>query len=100
MKIQKCSISLELYLELTRHRSLHCLLVKSMPKRKKSELREAAKRFLCSMYSMNSKSSNVEAVKLYQDLSSLWGRADMYKRKWISNSVVVSKQIPEEDKAA
>ena len=49
---------------------------------------------------MDSKSNHVEASRLYQDLSKLWGSAGMYARNWISNSVAVIKQISEEDRAA
>lgn len=49
--------------------------------------------------SMDSVASTEEAIKLYQDLSSLWGKAGMYARKWLSNSQKVLEHIPIEDRA-
>ena len=71
-------------------------------KKKNPELLEATETVLRSTYmndSMNSKSNDVEVIKLYQDFSKLLGSAGMYVRKGISNSVVVIKQMLEEDRA-
>jgi len=50
--------------------------------------------------SMDSSPSKEEYVKLYEELSALWGFAGMHARKWLSNSEQVLKKIPEEDGAA
>jgi len=44
--------------------------------------------------------SKEECVKIYEELSALWGSAGMHARKWLSNSEHVLKRIPEEDRAA
>ena len=38
-------------------------------------------------------------IKLYKDLSKLWGKVGMHAQKWISDESEVLKEIPEEDKA-
>ena len=48
---------------------------------------------------MDSESNDVEATRLYQDLSKLWWSAVMWRRKLMWNSVVVIKKITEEDRA-
>ena len=48
--------------------------------------------------SMDSVKTCDEAIKLYKELSELWGKADMRARKWISNESEVLKEIPEEDR--
>ncbi|XP_064644712.1 uncharacterized protein LOC135498385 [Lineus longissimus] len=50
--------------------------------------------------SMDSVLNDTEGVKLYQELAELWSRAGMYCRKWLSNSMTVLAEIPEEDSAA
>lgn len=52
--------------------------------------------------SMDSSPSEEEYVKLYEELSALWGSAGMLAREWLSNSeqVLTCKKIPEEDRAA
>ena len=49
--------------------------------------------------SMDSVKTCDEAIKLYKELSELWGKAGMHPRKWISNESEVLKEIPEEDRA-
>ena len=39
-----------------------------------------------------------EAIKLYKELSELWGKAGMHARKWVLNELKVLKEIPEEDR--
>ena len=39
-------------------------------------------------------------IRLYHELKELWGRIGMTARKWLSNSEMVLKEIPEEDRAA
>ena len=63
----------------------------------------AAETILESTYmddSMDSSPSEEECVKLYEELSALWGSAGMHARKWLSNSEQVLEKIPEEDRAA
>ena len=50
--------------------------------------------------SMDSSPSEEECVKLYEELSALWGSPGMHARKWLSNSEQVLEQVPEEDRAA
>ena len=50
--------------------------------------------------SMDSSPSEEECVKLYEELSALWGSAGMHARKWLSNSEQVLKKKPVEDRAA
>ena len=40
-----------------------------------------------------------EAIKLYKELSELWGKVGMHARKWVSNESEVLKEIPEEERA-
>ena len=47
---------------------------------------------------MDSSPSEEKCVKLYEELSALWGSAGMHVRKWLSNSEQVVKRIPEEDR--
>ena len=35
-------------------------------------------------------------IKLYQELSTFWGKTNMHARKWLSNSAKVSEKIPVE----
>ena len=49
--------------------------------------------------SLDSVSSHSDGVKLYQQLSELLKRANMYARKWLPNSEVVLSHIPAEDQA-
>ena len=49
---------------------------------------------------MDSSPSEEECIKLYEELSALWGSAGIQARKWPSNSEQVLEKIPEEDKAA
>ena len=63
----------------------------------------AAETILESTYmddSMDSSPSEEECVRLYEELSALWGSAGMHARKWLSNSEQVLEKIPEEDRAA
>ncbi|XP_052806668.1 uncharacterized protein LOC128235920 [Mya arenaria] len=50
--------------------------------------------------SMDSVGSEEEGIELYHQLSQLWLKAEMYARKWISNSVTVLENIPARDRAA
>ncbi|XP_064627878.1 uncharacterized protein LOC135487738 [Lineus longissimus] len=50
--------------------------------------------------SMDSVLNDTEGVKLYHELDELWHKAGMYCRKWLSNSLTVLAEIPEEDRAA
>ena len=49
--------------------------------------------------SMESVKTCNEAIKLYKELSELWGKSGMHAWKWISNELEVLKEIPEEDRA-
>ena len=49
--------------------------------------------------SMDSVTDEVEGVKLYKELSDLWKQAGMLTHKWLSNSSVVLKEIPQQDRA-
>ena len=72
-------------------------------KRNQDKLPLAAETVLQSTYmddSMDSKKDNEEAIKLYEELSSMWASANMHARKWLSNSAEVIQRIPEEDRAA
>ena len=40
-----------------------------------------------------------EAIKLYKELSELWGKVGMHARKWMNQMNQVLKEIPEEDRA-
>jgi len=64
---------------------------------------QAAETILESTYmddNMASYPSKEKSIKLYEELSTLWGSAGMHARKWHSNSEQVLKKIPEEDRAA
>ena len=43
--------------------------------------------------SMASVLTSDEAIRLYQELSDLWGKAEMRTHKWLSNSIEVLKNI-------
>ena len=63
----------------------------------------ASKTVLKSTYmddSMDSVTDIEEAVKLYHELSTLWGKAHMHARKWLSNSPEVLEHIPVKDRAS
>jgi hypothetical protein len=63
----------------------------------------AAETVLKSTYmdnSMDSVLNDEQGIKLYNQLSQLWGKAGMHARKWLSNSLVVLQSIPEEDRAS
>ena len=71
-------------------------------KNNKNKYPLAAETILCSTYmddSMDSVKTCDEAIKLYKELSELWGKAGMHARKWVSNESEVLKEIPEEDRA-
>ena len=71
-------------------------------KRNKSSFPMAAESVLKSTYmddTMDSTKDDKKGVQLYKELSSLWGSAGMYARKWLSNSTAVLQSIPEEDRA-
>ena len=46
---------------------------------------------------MDSVMNDDEGIELYKQLSELWGKADMFTHKWISNSPVVLDKIPLKD---
>ena len=71
-------------------------------KKNKNKYPLAAETVLSSTYmddSMDSVKTCDEAIKLYKELSELWGKAGMHARKWVSNESEVLKEIPEEDRA-
>ncbi|XP_071081761.1 uncharacterized protein [Haliotis cracherodii] len=47
---------------------------------------------------MDSVDTNSKAIELYKQLQQLWRTAGMHARKWVSNSVQVLQEIPEEDR--
>ena len=51
------------------------------------------------MESMNSVKTSDAAIKLYKELSELWGKAGMHAQNWISNESEDLKEILEEDRA-
>ena len=61
----------------------------------------AAETILNSTYmddSMDSVMNNEQAIDLYHQLSDVWGKAAMYARKWLSNSIEVLEEIPSQDR--
>ena len=63
----------------------------------------AAETVLKSTYmddSIDSVPDERQGIELYNQLSELWGKAGMYARKWLSNSVTVLQNIPQEDRAS
>ena len=69
----------------------------------KEEFPMAAETVLESTYmddSMDSTPDDQKGIELYRQLSTLWGKAGMHARKWISNSEKVLEEIPVEDRAA
>ena len=67
-----------------------------------SSFPRAAKTVLESTYmddSMDSTSSEEEAITLYKELSAIWERAGMHARKWLSTSKQVLAEIPQDDQA-
>ncbi|XP_052771184.1 uncharacterized protein LOC128210870 [Mya arenaria] len=61
----------------------------------------AAETVLKSTYmddSMDSVCTEKDGVELYKQLSSLWSKAGMYARKWLSNSAAVLENIPQADR--
>lgn len=65
----------------------------------------AAETVLKSTYtddSMDSVLNDEQGISLYQQLSlsTLWGKAEMYARKWLSNSKSVLECIPAEDRTS
>ena len=62
----------------------------------------AAETILKSTYmddSIDSVPDEEVAVQLHQELSTVWSKAGMHARKWLSNSNFVMKNIPTEDRA-
>ena len=51
------------------------------------------------MESMDSVKTCDAAIKLYKELSELWGKAGMHAQNWISNESEDLKEILEEDRA-
>ena len=51
------------------------------------------------MESMDSVKTCDAAIKLYEELSELWGKAGMHAQNWISNESEDLKEIQEEDRA-
>ena len=47
---------------------------------------------------MDSVMNDDDGIDLYKQLSELWGKADMFTHKWLSNSPVVLKKIPLKDR--
>ena len=50
--------------------------------------------------SINSVTDMEKGTKLYHQLATLWNKAGMYVRKWLSNSPEVISAIPIEDRAS
>ncbi|XP_071095649.1 uncharacterized protein [Haliotis cracherodii] len=50
--------------------------------------------------SMDSVENVDEGIELYNQLTQLWSSASMHARKWLSNSLNVLDNIPEEDRAS
>lgn len=50
--------------------------------------------------SMDSVDTADEAIKLYQELKSLYGKAGMTPKKWLSNKAEVLEAIPKEDRVS
>jgi len=48
--------------------------------------------------SMDSVMNDDDGIDLYKQLSELWGKADMFTHKWLSNSPVVLNKIPLKDR--
>ena len=48
--------------------------------------------------SMDLVMNNEQAIELYHQLSDVWGKAAMYARKWLSNSIKVLEEIPTQDR--
>ena len=60
----------------------------------------AAETVLKSTYmddSLDSTKNDEQGIRLYHELKDLWAKADMQARKWVSNSLTVMAEIPEED---
>ena len=71
-------------------------------KRNKAIYPLAAESVLESTYlddKMDSTLDDTSGIQLYEELSSLWGSADMHARKWLSNSTSFLQHIPEVDRA-
>ena len=49
-----------------------------------------------SLFSVNTEE---EAEKAYMELKKVWSKCNMEAKKWISNSKLLKKLIPEEDRA-
>ena len=49
--------------------------------------------------SLDSVEEDEKGIELYHQLKSLWAKAGMHARKWVSNSAKVMAVIPEEDRA-
>ena len=47
--------------------------------------------------SLDSVKKDEKGIELYHQLKSLWAKAGMHARKWVSNSAKVMAVIPEED---
>ena len=61
----------------------------------------AAESILKSTYmddSMDSVLNDEQGIELYKQLSELWGKADMFTHKWLSNSPAVLNEIPLKDR--
>ena len=48
--------------------------------------------------SMDSVLTDEEGIDLYKQLSELWEKAGMHTHKWLSNSPVMLKKIPSQDR--
>ena len=50
--------------------------------------------------SMVSVRDETEGVELYKEISELWQKAGMQTHKWLSNSLKVLENIPQQDRAS
>lgn len=78
------------------------LVAQTNAKRFSEKYPNAAETVIKSTYmddSLDSVPTEERGVDLYNQLSNLWLKAGMHARKWISNSVKVLENIPEEDRA-
>ena len=70
--------------------------------RHKEDFPLAAETVLESTYmddNMDSVQDETSGIELYRQLSTLWEKAGMHARKWLSNSAAVLEKIPEEDRS-
>ena len=97
-----CTSSADLSLEKNSAPMQAQFVAQEHARRQRTEYPLAAETVLQSTYmddSLDSVEEDEKGIELHHQLKSLWAKASMHARKWVSNSAKVMAVIPEEDLA-